>query len=140
LTKTNAKSNFPESVRKQETRKLISIEKQSLKIWALFVLASIFFWNGPITFGLLLGGCVAILNFRWLWRIGEKIIFEKKWIHIFHGFIQFFVLVIVIFLILWYARINPVAFLVGISTLMMGMLVIGVRGLLSGKGAEKNND
>lgn len=70
---------------------------------------------------------MAILNFRWLWRIVEKVFFEGKKFHAVQAFFKFIVLVFVIFCILRFTEANPIAFVVGISTLLSGLLfeVIG---------------
>ncbi len=68
-----------------------------------------------------MGGGVALLNFRWLWQIMEKLIFEKKRHYGFQVLIKFLALFLVLFLVIRYGRVNPVAFLVGLSTLVMGI-------------------
>jgi len=64
---------------------------------------------------------VAILNFHWLWRIMEKVIFEKKKIHGLQVLIKFLTLLIVIFMIFRFIKVNSVAFIIGISTLLPGI-------------------
>ncbi len=78
--------------------------------------------------GVALGGVVAILNFRWLWRIFEKIIFENEWLFGLQIFFKFLVLVAVIFLILRFFSVSPVAFVVGTTALVAGILFEGIRG------------
>ena len=73
------------------------------------------------------GGGVALLNFRWLWRIMEKILFEKKKYYGLQALIKFLTLVLGLFLILRYTKVNPVAFLLGISTLVMGIFFEVIR-------------
>lgn len=110
------------SVRQPETRKLISIEKRSAQILVLFLLASLWFHSGAILLGLILGGAVSILNFRWLWRIVEKVLFERKRFYGLQALVKFIVLVFVVSFILLYVPVHPIAFLVGISTLVLGIL------------------
>ena len=110
------------SVRQPETRKLISIEKRSAQILVLFLLASLWFHSGPILLGLILGGAVSILNFRWLWRIVEKLLFEQKKFYGLEALMKFIVLVSVVSFVLLYLQVHPIAFLVGISTLVLGIL------------------
>ena len=71
--------------------------------------------------GLVLGGGVALLNFRWLWRIMQKYLFEKKRYYGFQVLIKFLALLVALFLIVLYGGVDPVAFLVGLSTLVMGI-------------------
>ena len=60
--------------RQRAIRKLISIEKRTAQIVGLFVAGSFWFGSWPISLGVLLGGGVALLNFRWLLRIWEKVL------------------------------------------------------------------
>ncbi|MBI5967312.1 MAG: ATP synthase subunit I [Deltaproteobacteria bacterium] len=116
--------------RQQETRKLISIEKRSAQILVLFLLVSLWFQSWEISFGLILGGAVAILNFHWLWRIMEKVFFDRKLLHSLQALIKFIALVLMIFLILRFAGVDAIAFIVGISTLLLGILYEVIRGSL----------
>lgn len=70
-----------------------------------------------------MGGGVALLNFWWLWQIMEKLLFEKKRHYVFQVLIKFLILALVLFLVIRYGRVNPVAFLVGVSTLVMGIFL-----------------
>lgn len=70
---------------------------------------------------------MALLNFRWLWRIMEKLLFERKRHYGLQALIKFLALFLVLFLILRYGRVNPVSFLVGLSTLVLGIFVEGIR-------------
>jgi hypothetical protein len=70
---------------------------------------------------LILGGGVAMLNFWWLWQIMEKLLLEKKRHYVFQVLIKFLILSLVLFMVIRYGRVNAVAFLVGISTLVMGI-------------------
>ena len=110
------------SNRQRETQKLVSIEKRSAQFLILLLLASLWFQSGYISLGLILGGGVAILNFRWLWRIVEKVLFEQKKFYGIQALIKFILLAIVVFLILRYIAVNPIAFIVGLSTLVAGIL------------------
>jgi hypothetical protein len=130
LAKTNQKSNASLSARRWEVQKLISIEKRSAQILILFLLASAWFQTWTISLGLVLGGGVAILNFHWLWRIMEKVLFDKKWLHGIQVLIKFIALGLATFLILRFAGVNPVAFVVGISTLVLAILFEVLRGAL----------
>ncbi len=113
--------------RQRVIRKLISIEKRTAQILGLFVAGSLCFGSWPISLGVLLGGGVALLNFRWLWRIGEKVLFEQQWFQGMQVVLKFFTLVFVIFLILFYGRVNPIAFVTGISTLLFAILFEVIR-------------
>ncbi len=64
---------------------------------------------------------MAILNFRWLRLIMEKVFFLRKKVHILQMIIKFSVLTAVLFLILRYTRANPIALVIGISTLFLSI-------------------
>jgi len=110
------------SGRQRETQKLVAIEKRSAQFLILLLLASLWFQSWSISLGLILGGGVAILNFRWLWRIVEKVLFEQKKFYGIQALMKFILLFFVVFLILRYIAVNPIAFIVGISTLVAGIL------------------
>ena len=77
--------------------------------------------------GLVLGGGLAILNFHWLWRILEKAIFDQQWLYSIPILFKFIFFFGVIYIILRYAEVHPVAFVVGISTLLLGILFEVIR-------------
>jgi hypothetical protein len=129
LTKTTEKGNFPQPARRKETRKLVAIERRSLQILVILLLGSIGFRSWAVSLGVLLGGAVAILNFHWLWLILGKVFFDKLWLYGLQVFFKILVLVFVVFLILRYAEVNPIAFVAGSSTLVVGILYEGIRGL-----------
>lgn len=70
---------------------------------------------------------MAILNFHWLWRIMEKVIFEKKKIYGLQMGIKFLALWAAIFLIFHFVKVNSVAFLIGISTLLPGIFFVVIQ-------------
>ena len=113
---------MPMSDRQRETQRLVTIEKRSAQFLILLLLASLWFQSGSVSLGLILGGGVAILNFRWLGRIVEKVLFEEKKFYGVQALVKFILLAAVVFLILRYLAVNPVAFIVGLSTLVAGIL------------------
>jgi len=110
------------SPRQRETQKLVAIEKRSAQFLILLLLASLWFQSWSISLGLIMGGGVAILNFRWLWRIVEKVLFEQNKLYGIQALVKFILLVFVVFLIFRYLAVNPIAFIVGVSTLVVGIL------------------
>jgi len=105
----------------------------------LLLLASLWFLNGSISLGLILGGGVAILNFRWLRLIMEKVFFHRQKIHILQLVIKFSVLAAVLFLILRYTRANPIALVVGVSTLFVSLFWEMLRPILQTERKGKNS-
>jgi len=59
-----------------------------------------------------------------------KVLFEQKKFYGVQVLIKFILLAFVIFLILRYIAANPIAFIVGLSTLVAGILFEVLRGLL----------
>ncbi len=110
------------SSRHGETKKLIAIEKRSVQLLLLLLLASLWFQDWSISLGLILGGGVAILNFRWLWRIVEKVLFEQKKFYGIQVLMKFILVGVLVFFILRYLAVNPIAFIVGLSSLVLGIL------------------
>ena len=127
MTKENEKSNLPLSSGHQETQKLVSIEKRSLQILAVLLLTSLWFQSWAVSLGLILGGGIALLNFRWLWRILSQYLLMHKKYSLFQLIGKFFILLLVLFLVIRFVRVNPVALVVGISTLVLGMVFEVVR-------------
>ncbi len=115
------------SPRQRETQKLVAIEKRSAQFLILLLLASLWFQSWSISLGLILGGGVAILNFRWLWRIVEKVLFEQKKFYGIQALMKFILLGVVVLFILRYLAVNPIAFIAGISTLVVGILFEVIR-------------
>jgi predicted outer membrane lipoprotein len=126
------------SARERETRKLVAIEKRSVQILIVFLLTSLWFQSWSIFLGLLLGGAVAVLNFCWLGMIMEKVFFERKRLHGIQILIKFIVLGTLIFLIVQYTKVNPIALTAGLSTLFLGILIEGL-GQSLGSGKEKGS-
>jgi len=118
------------TARREEIRKLASMEKRTAQVLFLLLLGSLGFKSGSIAMGLILGGAVAILNFHWLWRIMEKVIFEKKKIHGLQVGLKFLALSAAVFMIFHFVQVHSVAFLVGISTLLPGIFIEVIRGSL----------
>ncbi len=127
MTKESEKSNLPLSPGQQEARKLISIEKRSGQILLLFFLASIWFQSWAVSLGIILGGGIALLNFRWLSRILSGYLFSGKRYSLFQLVGKFFFLLGVIFVVIRYVRVNPVAFVTGISALVFGIVIEAIR-------------
>jgi len=105
----------------------------------LLLLASLWFLNGSVSLGLILGGGVAILNFHWLRLIMEKVFFHRQKIHILQLGVKFSVLAAVLFLILRYTQANPIALVVGVSTLFVSLFWEMLRPIPQTERKEKNS-
>jgi hypothetical protein len=122
LIRINAEKNSPAPFPKQETWKIRSIERRTIQVLLIFSGGSLFWQNWHFSLGIILGGAVALLNFRWLALIGKKIFLEKKPLHGIQVPIKFLAVILAVFLILMYTRIPAVAFLLGTSALVLGIL------------------
>jgi hypothetical protein len=127
LTKEREKSNPPPSAGREEDRKLLAVEKRSAQILALFLLASLWFQSWAVSLGLILGGGIALLNFRWLRRILSGYLFAHKKYSLFQLVGKFFALLGVLFLVIRFVRVDPLALVAGISTLVLGIVFEAVR-------------
>ena len=127
MTKEKEKSNLPPSAEQEEARKLLSIEKRTAQILVVFLLASLFFKSWAVSLGLIMGGGIALLNFRWLRRILSGYIFAHKKYSLFQLVGKFFALLLVIFLVIRFVRVDPLALVIGISTLVLGIVFEVVR-------------
>lgn len=106
----------------EESRKLSRIEKRSLQILAILLLGSLIWRSWPVSLGLILGGAVILLNFRWLWHIMGKVLLEKKGIHAIQILLKFAALLITFYLIFRFTGIHPIAFIIGVSVLFISIL------------------
>ncbi len=70
---------------------------------------------------------MALLNFHWLTLIGRKIFLEKKPVHGMQVPIKFIAVILAVFLILIYSKVDAVAFVLGISTLVVGIVCEALR-------------
>jgi hypothetical protein len=112
--------------------KLSSLEKTQWIILLFLTLGSLPFWQWRITLGVIMGGIICILNFKALRMIFEGSLSRGKVTG------SFFVKYAVKFLALLAAvggvafllqkTINLVAFLVGLLTIFLAIVVEGIRG------------
>jgi F0F1-type ATP synthase assembly protein I len=120
---------------------LSSIERTQWVILVLLTLASLAFWDWRITLGVIIGGIICILNFKALRMILERGFSQRK------SAGSFFVQYAIKFLALLAAvggvafllqkTIDLVAFLVGLLTIFLAIVVEGIRGYLSMDKEEK---
>ena len=136
MTKEKENSNLPPSAEQEEARKLLSIEKRTAQIVVVFLVASLWFQSWAVSLGLILGGGIALLNFRWLRRILSGYIFAHKKYSLFQLVGKFFALLLVIFLVIRFVRVDPLALVIGISTLVLGIVFEVVRESVRAKKGE----
>ena len=118
------------------------IERVALLLVGLATLASLVFWDVRIVLGVGVGGALAALNFHALRRImgavfqAEGSSLQKQ---AFTGVLlafKFGFLAACVFVIVKYAPIDPVAFMVGISVVVLSIFIEGFRIMLRGPAAQ----
>ena len=123
--------------------KLSAIERTEWIILALLTLGSLAFWDWHITVGVILGGVICILNFKALRMILEKGFSQEKISGSFFlkYVLKFLALLAAIGGVAFLLRgvINMLAFLVGLLTIFLAIVVEGVRGCLYMDEEEKTN-
>jgi len=123
--------------------KLSSIERTQWVILALLTLGSLAFWDWRITLGVIIGGIICILNFKALRMILERGFSQRKIAGSF--FVKYAVKFLALFaaiagvVFLLQGVINMVAFLVGLLTIFLAIVVEGIRGYLSMDKEEKKD-
>lgn len=112
--------------------KLAAIERAQWVILALLTMGSLAFWDWRITLGVVIGGGICILNFKALRMIIERGFTQGKGAKsIFAQYaIKFFALFAVVAGVVFLLRgmINLIAFLVGLLTVFLAIMVEGIRG------------
>ena len=118
------------------------IERIALLLVGLATLASLVFWDSRIVLGVGLGGALATLNFHALRRImaaifraegssAQKQVFTGLMLTFKFGF-----LAAAVFLVVKYAPVDPVAFMAGISVVVLSIFIEGFRIMLRGPQAQ----
>ena len=119
-------------------RRLLGMIDVYVLLWgAVITLASLFLKDGPVFLGALSGSVLATLNwlgFRWV-GVRMAVAGNKKRFGIFLA-IKSVAIIVAIVLVLGAERVAPVAFLVGLSSLVLGILTwSGHRALTEGSAA-----
>lgn len=118
-----------------EGQSLITIEKKVIVVSMIIVAGSLAFYSLPVFLGALSGSLIVILNLLWLRRIVSKLLFKGgKKLYI---ALQLVLKVLIIFafvsgMIYFSIRgyLNLWAFLLGLSTLFLGVLLEGLISLV----------
>jgi F0F1-type ATP synthase assembly protein I len=122
---------------------LASIERTQWFILALFTLGSLAFWEWRITLGVIIGGGICILNFKALRMIIERGFTQGKGARsIFAQYATKVLLLLAVVagvVILLRDAVNLIAFLVGLLTVFVAIVVAGIRGYRY-TGQEEAND
>jgi hypothetical protein len=114
-----------------------SIERTSLYVAAALCAGSLFFVSFSVSIGVAFGGLIVIVNFHWLRRLVERLMGNrregKKALYGEYILKLLFFLVIpcaVIYFRKFLFDLNPVAFVIGLSTVFIAICVEGLAGVL----------
>ncbi len=120
-------------VREQE-RRLRRIQFVSLGLWVLFlIVGGILYHSLPVMLGLFLGGLIVVLNFYWLTRLVRRAFQERKKptkIFFVKFGLKFFLLLAIVALVIYFTPVHPIAFLIGLSVSVFGIMGDGLIGVL----------
>ncbi len=115
-----------------ETSRLRAIERLNLVIAVAICLGSLFFWRLGIALGAFLGAGLAVLNFWAIRRTSEaglKTKSERKKLVLISLLIaKMGAMMGLVYLIIRYAPINVLAFIVGLSTFLVSIMIVSFRG------------
>ena len=115
-----------------ESGQLRAIERLNLVIAAAICLASLLFWRRAIAYGAFLGAGLAVLNFWAIRRVSEAGLKtkseRKRFVLISFLIAKMAAMMGVVFLIIRYLPINVLAFVVGLSTFFVSIMIVSFRG------------
>jgi hypothetical protein len=114
-----------------------SIERISFYVAVALCAGSLFFVSVSITIGVALGGLIVIVNFHWLRRLVERLMAKREKIK--KALVGEYILKLLFFLaipcaVIYFRKLlfdlNPVAFVIGLSTVFIAICVEGLAGVL----------
>ena len=116
-----------------EISQLRAVERFNLVIAAAIGLGSLLFWQRGIAYGACLGAGLAVVNFWAIRRVSEaglKTKSERKRLVLISFLIaKMGLLMGLIYLIIRYLPINVLAFIVGLSTFLLSIMIVSFRGV-----------
>lgn len=115
-----------------ESTRLRAIERLNLVIAVAICLGSLVFWRRGVTYGAFLGAGLAVLNFWAIRRTSEaglKTRSERKKLVLISLLIaKMGAMMGVVYLVIRYLPIDVLAFIVGLSTLFVSIMIVSFRG------------
>jgi Na+(H+)/acetate symporter ActP len=113
-------------------KQLRAIEQYNLVLAAVICLASLIFWQRGIALGAFLGAGLAVVNFWAIRRVSEaglKTKSERKRLVLISFLLaKMGALIALVYLAIRYLPINVLAFLVGLSTFLISIMIVSFRG------------
>ncbi len=110
-------------------RLLHSIERKSLAVACVLIIGSLMYRSVFISLGVILGAAISLLNFRLLWKIAEPVFrtgamprgkFALRFV------VKMVGLLAAIFLVVYMDIVNILGFLVGLTTVVLGIVIEGI--------------
>jgi hypothetical protein len=116
-----------------------SIERTNLYVGGALCAGSLFFVSFPITLGVAIGALMVIVNFRWLRRLIERAMAKggkrKKAVYLEYA-LKMLLFLAIPCLVVYYREflfdLDPVALVVGISTVFIAIVIEGFKGWFKG--------
>jgi hypothetical protein len=112
-----------------DTKHLISVEKVTLILAALAIGISVIFLGQRMAFGVSLGAALMVLNAYALRRIGARAFktFKRPGAAILLFNLKMGVLLALVWAVIRYLHVDPIAFIVGISVFPVAIVVVAIR-------------
>lgn len=110
-------------------KKLLSIARKTVYILIVLLLASLFYQSKHIFFGVMSGGVVSLLNLLLLVKIGQNVFTQEEpsKTPVIAGYLLTVVLLLgIIYVIVTYRLVDPIAFVVGFSAFMAAIFLDSV--------------
>lgn len=115
---------------------ILRIERLAALLVGLTTLLSLLFWDASITLGAAVGGAIAALNFYALRRLVQAITSSenqsKQAVMVILLTMKLGALAGAIYLMINYLPVNPLAFMVGVSVIVLSIFIEGFRTVLAG--------
>jgi hypothetical protein len=115
-----------------ELKHLRAVERFNLVIAAAICLGSLLFWQRGVVFGAFLGAALAVLNFWAIRRVSEAGLKtqsqRKRLVLISLLLAKMGALIALVYVVIRYLPINILAFIVGLSTFLLSIMIVSFRG------------
>jgi hypothetical protein len=108
------------------------LKRRSLIIFFILAAAGYFFMSRSFTIGIILGGIIIILNFRFLQSTiikafqPKSVDRKRKALLIAHSFLRLFFLGGIIFFLLKYDLVDPIGLAIGLSIIFFSIVSMGI--------------
>ncbi len=116
-----------------QTSRVRRIQRLAMIYGALFLVAGgVVFRSFPVVLGIFLGALIMVADFFWLTRLVRQAFLSgtrpSKGFFLKFG-LKFVFLLAIVALVIFFTPVNPVAFLVGLSVSVLGILTDGIIGV-----------